>query len=436
MPRFDDTNPHTDSFCLQYNRVPGGRGCSYNGCMVTPPRMLYLDHNATTPLLPRAALAMRHAEQRAFANPASQHAAGRQARLVVEETREQIMHLLGAGPQDQLVFTSGGTEANNLALLGMARAAEQNSSVHRRSEESGPLGIVISSIEHPSVIGAADELSRRGWEVARLPVDANGVIQLAAFEGLLTPSTRLVSVMLGNNETGVLQPLHEIAATVRAAESRFGTRICLHADAVQAVGKVPVDFLALGVDALSFTAHKLHGPRGIGGLLLSANTPIAPMLHGGFQQAGLRPGTESPELAAGLAAALADSAEEGLARTARMTALRDRFENGVVSVWPSAVVNGAGAARLPHTSNVAFPGIDRQALLMALDLAGVCCSTGSACASGSSEPSPVLLAMGCPPEIVGSSLRFSLGALTSESDIDEAILRLGRTLACWKGASS
>jgi cysteine desulfurase len=383
---------------------------------------IYLDNNATTLILPEVAQAMAECFAAGYANPASQHAPGRRARAVLEDAREGIGRLLGADLSgvnaDRVVFTSGGAEANNLAVRGLAQA--------NSAAAAGRL--VISAIEHPSVVGPAEHLAAQGWRLDRLGVDAEGVAEIDDL--VLDEETRLVSIMLGNNETGVLQPVAEAAARCRA------TGVLCHTDAVQAVGKAPVDFRALGVDALSCAAHKFHGPRGIGVLIVRHDAPLGPILYGGFQQAGLRPGTESVALAVGMHRALQIWDEEQPARTARMTALRDRLEAALGEGWPEAVINGRQAARLPHTSSVAFPGLDRQALAMALDQAGVACSTGSACASGSSEPSPVLLAMGCPEAVVEGSLRLSLGALTTVEEVDDAARRILRVCNMLRGEKS
>lgn len=372
---------------------------------------IYLDNNATTRMDPRVADTMRACAVAGHGNPASPHAHGRRARRVVEEARESIGRLLGCHQADihadRVLFTSGGTEANNLAILGLAGPPRSR--------------VIVSAIEHPSIAGPAERLVRLGHDVQRLRVTSAGIVDVKHLDELLTadaPRTSLVSVMLGNNETGVIQPVAEIATRCARAD------VALHTDAVQAVGKIPVHFRQLGVTALSLTAHKFHGPRGIGALIVRHDAPLEPILFGGFQQAGLRPGTESPELAIGLRTALELWSTEADARAARMARLRDRFENQLRAARPEIVVIGADSSRLPHTSNIAFPGIDRQSLLMALDLAGVSCSTGSACASGSSEPSPVLLAMGLPKPLVDGSLRFSLGAETTESEIDQAVERI------------
>jgi cysteine desulfurase len=371
---------------------------------------IYLDHNATTPLLPEVADAMRDAALRYAGNPASQHELGRQARRAVEAARSRVAELLGAAADDAVILTSGGTEANNLALRGLGREA--------RTSNVAPPRLVISALEHPSVARTAERLADEGWRVDRLPADSSGVVQVDALPPLLGPTVRLASIMLASNETGVLQPLAEIAALCRER------RIPLHTDAAQVVGKLPVDFSALGVDALTLAAHKFHGPTGIGALVVRRGTALAPSLHGGFQQGGLRAGTESVALAVGMCAALEAAVREAVVRRQRLTALRDSLERQILAGDPRAVVIGAVAPRLPHTTNMAFPGLDRQALAMALDLAGVACSTGSACASGSSEPSPALVAMGLPDEQISSSLRFSLGATTTPGEVDEAARRI------------
>jgi cysteine desulfurase len=375
-------------------------------------RLLYLDHNSTTPMLSEVAEAMTRWQTDHFGNPASQHSIGRQARVALEDAREAIAHLLGANltgaRADRALFTSGGTEANNLALLGLAR-------IHDAAANE----LIISAIEHPSVVGPAEHLRSQGWVVQRLAVDRDGLADLDRLEGLLARGPKLCAVMFVNNETGVIEPIAEIAR--RCAS--FG--VALHTDAVQAVGKVAVDFRLLGASTMSVAAHKFHGPSGIGVLLARHDARLDPILFGGFQQQALRPGTESVALAVGMRAALAAWQREGAARGARIGQLRDRFEARLkVELGTHVIVNAGTAVRAPHTSNVAFVGRDRQALVMALDLAGVCCSTGSACASGSSEPSPVLAAMGVSDAVLRGSLRFSLGATTTEDEVDEAVERI------------
>ncbi len=377
----------------------------------------FLDHNATAPLAPEVADAMYDCLIAGLANPASQHAAGRFARRRLEEARQTVARILGAKTTgmdaDKVIFTSGGTESNNMALRGIAARAAQDSR-----------HIVISPIEHPSIAVLAEQLVREGYEVDRLPIDSAGIVSVDALSDLIRPDTRLVSVMLGNNETGVVEPIQGLAAVCHAQG------VPLHTDAVQCVGKVPVDFTALGASAMSATAHKFHGPLGIGVLIVRHDTVVDPLLVGGFQQAGMRAGTEPVALAVGMAAALELYQREANARFHRMTELRNQFESLVLKGVSEAQVIAADVERLPHTSNIAFIGFDRQALAMALDTAGVACSTGSACASGSSEPSPVLLAMGCDLAVVRGSLRFSVGAFTTIAEITQAAERI--CLCCTK----
>ncbi len=281
-----------------------------------------------------------------------------------------------------------------------------------------PPGLIISSFEHPSITACAEHLAQNGVEVKKLRATSEGYVVEDDLFDLLDASTRLLSVMLANNETGVIQNLVKIASMCRSRG------VLLHTDAVQAIGKIPVDFRALEVDALSLTAHKFHGPLGIGALVVRHGVSLEPSLHGGFQQSALRPGTESVALAMGMQVALEFAVSELDARRTRMTALRSSLERQIGADYPRAVVIGAASERLPHTSNIAFVGLDRQALVMAFDLAGVACSTGSACASGSSEPSPTLVAMGLPDEQISSSVRFSVGAATTPAEIDEAARRI------------
>jgi cysteine desulfurase len=393
------------------------------GPTMSPPP-IYLDHNATSPLSPAVAEAMAEFRRRGHANPASQHGAGREARRVLEQCRERVAHLVGADTEslrgDSVVFTSGGTEANALAILGLAEAAGGAS----------PGRLIVSAIEHPSVAESASALEQRGWRVDRLGVDPTGAVRLEELERLLAtpPRPAVVSLMLGNNETGVLQPVREAAVLCLQAG------VPLHTDAVQAVGKIPVLFRELGVAALTLTAHKFNGPLGVGALVVRSGVAVAPQLFGGRQQGGLRPGTEPVELVVGLATGLAEAVGDA-ARAERMAALRDRLELGLRSAGVNIEVVGGLAARLPHTSCLALEGVDRQAMLMALDLAGVACSTGSACASGSSEPSPVLLAMGLDSAVVGSALRFSLGATTTGAEIDDAVGRISRVYRALYGSN-
>ncbi|WP_442483508.1 cysteine desulfurase family protein [Aeoliella sp. SH292] len=379
---------------------------------------VYLDNNATTPIAPEVVEAMAEAMRARYANPASQHEAGRTARRVIERARERIVELLGGQTggrtPDRLIFTSGGTEANNLALFGLAAIAERH--------HPGPHQLVVSPIEHPSVTAATDQLAPRGWKVDRLSVDSSGRILPESLAEVAGENLRIVAAMLGNNETGVLQPIAELAGLAAARGA------ALHTDAVQAVGKIDVQFGELGATTLSFTAHKFHGPLGIGGLLVKGDTQLSPQLFGGFQQAGLRPGTESVPLVVGMLTALELWHAERQERYQHLASLRDQFELQICADLPYARVVGQGAERLPHTSNIAFVGLDRQALFVALDMAGVACSTGSACASGSSEPSPVLMAMGCEEGVIRGSLRFSFGRFSTPQEVADGARRI--LLAC------
>jgi cysteine desulfurase len=374
------------------------------------PTPIYLDNNSTTPLLPEVRAAMIAAMEAGYVNPASQHQPGQRARRALEEAREEILQLLGAntcGMQaDRLIFTSGGTEANNLLLRGWLAAS--------------PGRLIVSRLEHPSVLGVAEHLATRGIQVDYLRATTSGTIDLDHAQELLTqtPKPSLVCVMRANNETGVIQPLPELAALCQARN------VPLVTDAAQAIGKVAVDLDALGVAALTLAPHKFHGPLGIGALLLRGDAKLEPLLYGGFQQEGLRPGTESVPLAIGLATALRLASEQLPAREAHLRMLRDEFERLLRAELPEIVINGESAPRLPNTSNIAFLGLDRQELLLALDMAGIACSTGSACASGSSEPSPVLVAMGLPEAVILGSLRLSFGALNTAAEAAEAARRI------------
>jgi cysteine desulfurase len=374
---------------------------------------IYLDHNATTPLLPAAAAAMARCQAEVCGNPASQHAAGRRARRVLEEARDKIGRLLGADldrfEADRVIFTSGGTESNHLALFGLA-------GIGRAGDRPGRA--IVSAIEHPSVVGPARWLARHGWQIDWLGALVDGRIDADALPALLRPETRFVSAMLGNNETGVLQPI------ARLAEHCSAAGVALHVDAAQVVGKAPVDFRALGVDLMTVAAHKFHGPVGIGALVARHGIELTPLMFGGFQQEGLRPGTESVALAAGMHAALDACSRDLIEFAERVGRLRDEYERALTAECPELIVHGAAAERLPHTSSIAFPGVEGQELMVALDLAGICCSTGSACASGSSEASPTLVAMGVEKGLAESSLRFSFGRGTTAAEGAQAACRI------------
>jgi cysteine desulfurase len=363
---------------------------------------IYLDNNATTPLLPAVWDAMRPYAVEAYGNPASAHHFGRRARQALEDARERVAALLGAGP-DEVVFTSGATEANNLALFGLAG--------------DPPARLVASPVEHPSVAEPLRQLAAAGFTLDWLPVDAAGVVPADALPD--PPSDiRIVAVMLANHETGAVQP-------VRALAGRLVGRAAFHCDATQAVGKLPVCFHDLGVTSLSLSAHKFHGPKGVGALLLRRGAKLRPRAWGGHQQQGRRPGTEPVALAVGLSVALDLACREMDARAAAVLRLRERFLAGLRAAAGPLALNGPASGGVPHTANVSFPGLKADALLMALDLAGVACATGSACSSGSLLPSPVLQAMGAPDAVLHSAMRFSLSALNTEAEIDEAVRWIG-----------
>lgn len=377
----------------------------------TPDDSIYLDHNATTPVRPEVADVVRESSLRYAANPASQHSAGRLARRALEDARQKVGELLGARMSgmdaDRVIFTSGGTEAANLAVFGLTAVARRTG---KRNH------FVTTGIEHPCVLEAADQLHEA--EVEHLSANVDGIVEAASVRRALRPETAAVSVMLANNETGVVQPIAAMASLCA------DQGIAMHCDAAQAIGKLPVSFADLGLSAMSLAAHKFYGPLGIGALVLRHGVALEPALFGGHQQAGLRPGTETVALAVGLCQALALSLDELAGESIRLAKLRDQLEQALTNAMPNTIVIGANAVRLPNTSNIAFVGLNRQALLMALDQAGIACSSGSACASGSSEPSPALLAMGLKKELLESSIRFSLGRSTTTAEVDEACRRI------------
>jgi cysteine desulfurase len=362
---------------------------------------IYLDNNATTPLLPAVWESMRPYLTDAFGNPASAHAIGRRARRALEDARETIAGHLGADAEE-VIFTSGATEANNLALFGLC------------GEPPGHL--LASPIEHPSVAEPLRKLAENGFALDLLPVDRHGFVSTSALVEYLRPDSRLIAVMLANHETGVLQPIRALT-DVLDGRSRF------HCDATQAVGKIPVEFHDLSVDTLASSAHKFHGPKGIGALLLRRGVKISPRTWGGHQQHGRRPGTEPVALAVGFACALDCACREMKDRLAHVRRLREHFLAQLRSNTSPIVLNGPDDG-IPHTLNLSFPGIKADLLLMNLDLAGIACSTGSACSSGSLLPSPVLQAIGASEEVLHSAMRFSLSPLLTEHDIEEAARRI------------
>ena len=365
--------------------------------------MIYLDYNATTPLCPPALEAMRPFLERDYGNPSSVHAAGREARAGIDDARDQLAALLGAKPHE-LIFTSGGTESNNLAVLGLARA-----------HCSRGRHLICAATEHHAVLNAFEYLGRReGFEVTFLEVDSVGRIELEDLAGAIRSDTILVSIMTANNETGVLQPIDDIGQIC----AERGT--LLHSDMVQSFGKTETRLNLAGLAAASFAAHKFHGPKGAGLLYLRAGVPIEPMQFGGAHENQRRPGTENVSAIAGMAAAAQWASQDRVTEQARQGALRDRLWIKISEACPTAIQNGDPTNRLANTLNVSFPRISSETILMALDLEGVCASSGSACMVGSVVASHVLLAMGLPVELAGSAIRFSLAHETTEEEIDRA----------------
>jgi cysteine desulfurase len=365
---------------------------------------VYLDHNATTPVEPEVLDAMLPYFSGDYGNASSIHTFGQRARSGVETAREQVAALIGARPQE-IVFTSGGTEADNHAIFGIAEAS------------TVPAHIITTSIEHEAVLHTCQSLENRGVSVTYLPVDRDGQIDLAALsENLkLHRETVLITVMHANNELGSVQPLEEIGRIAGDADVYF------HTDAVQSAGKIPIDVNAMKIDLLSLSGHKLYAPKGIGAIYIRGGTRLRQLLYGGRHQRGFRPGTENVAGIVGLGKA-AQIAKASLAEDAtRVSALRDTLEQALLRRVPDSRVSGGGARRTPNTTNILFPGIEGEALVIALDLKGLACSTGAACSSGAVEPSHVLTAIGLPADEARASLRFSLGRHTAPADIDFAL---------------
>ncbi len=416
-----------------------------------PSAPIYLDYNATAPLLPAALEAMQRALAERPGNPSSPHRFGQAARDALETARSALAARLGFSRREWL-FTSGGTESNNAALRWLADLPELTAARGERSPElsaardqSSPVHLITTPIEHPSLLRCAEWLAARGVAVSMLPVAADGVVQAESLAALLRPETRLVSVMAANNETGVVQPLERIGALVRDARAGGrAPRVLLHTDAVQAFGRVPLALKEWGFDAATVAAHKLGGPLGIGALAVRENAGLPGFvgfpgfLLGGKQERGRRAGTESVALAAGFAAAAEWVCLRLPEQAARLAALRDRLERSLSDV-PGFFVSGAGAPRVPNTSNLGFAGVAAESLVVALDLEGIAVSTGSACSSGALEPSHVLTAMGLPEERVRGALRISLGWGTTEAEVErcaEVLRAQVRRLRGADGASS
>src|ERR1700674_5363732 len=373
---------------------------------------VYLDYNATTPVEPEVLDAMLPYFSGEFGNAASIHTPGQRARAAVETAREQVATLIGARPQE-IVFTSGGTESDNHAVFGVVGQAFLPVS-SRRDADSLP-HVITTAIEHEAVLNACQALEKSGVRVTYLATNPEGQIDLGELRRAIRPETVLITVMHANNELGTVQPLEEIGRIAKERDIYF------HTDAVQSAGKLPIDVNALQVDLLGLSGHKFYAPKGVGALYIRGGTRLRQLLYGGHHQRGFRPGTENVAGIVGLGKA-AEIAHKSFVRDAeRVSALRNKLEQGLLARVPHARVNGGAASRTPNTTNLVFPGIEGEALLIALDLKGLACSTGAACSSGAVEPSHVLTAIGLPPEEARASLRFSLGRHTTSADIDFAL---------------
>ncbi len=375
---------------------------------------IYLDNNATTPVFPEVLHCMTDAWGTAFANPGSQHSYGREARRVLENSRESIADILNADASE-VIFTSGGTESINMAIHGFTLG------------RSGT--IAITAGEHPATLMSCERARQHGWQIVTIPVDAQGRIDETGLPMLPWKDIKLVCVILAHNETGVIQNVSPLAKLCRE------NGVALLLDAVQAVGKIPVDFQNLGATAVAFGAHKFHGPRGVGGLLLMRGVRLPPFLEGGHQEHGRRAGTEPVPLIAGMAKALQLWSADSRYRSDRIRTLRDHLQQELIRRCSPVVVHGANAERLMNTLSIAFPGIPGEAMLVNLHLEGVACSLGSTCASGSAQAAPSLLAMGVDPEVCKSSVRFSLAIQNSAEEIAEAANRIAAVVARMRGMS-
>jgi len=379
---------------------------------------VYLDYNATTPVDPQVLDAMIPYFSADFANASSIHSPGQRARAAVETAREQVAALVGAKPQE-IVFTSGGTESDNHAIFGVLAAKVGQTLLSVSSTQVAtsvpPFHLITTAIEHEAVLNACQALETQGATVTYLPVNREGLVDPDSLERAIRPETILISVMHANNELGAVQPLEEIGRIARQH------KIYSHADAVQSAGKIPIDVNTLNVDLLSLSGHKLYAPKGVGALYIRSGTRLKQFLYGGHHQRGARPGTENVAGIVGLGKAAEIARISLAADAARISALRDRLERGILERIPKTRVNAVSAPRTPNTTNIQFAGIGGEALVIALDLKGLACSAGAACSSGAVEPSHVLTAIGLSQEEAKSSLRFSLGRHTTESEIDFAL---------------
>lgn len=378
---------------------------------------VYLDNSATTAMSPEVIEAMLPYFSDEMGNAQSVHSFGQRSKAALEKARRQVAELLNASPTE-IVFLSGGTEADNFAIRGIAEA-------HRDRGNH----IITTQIEHPAVLSTCEALEKTGFRVTYLPVSREGLVHISDVRDAISEDTTLISVMLANNETGTIQPIEEIAKIGAEARATGRRQLYLHTDAVQAVGKIPIDVERSGTDLLSLSAHKIHGPKGVGALFVRKGTHLSKLLHGGHHERDRRAGTENVPGIVGFGRAAEMARVQLDERMTRMRELRDYLERRVMSLVSDVSVNGDRGRRVPNISNLSFDGVDGESLLIALDLKGIAVSTGSACASGSLEPSHVLQALGLSREEVRGSLRFSLSAYTTREEIDYAVSILSETVA-------
>jgi cysteine desulfurase len=368
---------------------------------------IYLDHNATTPLDPVVADRMAQALRDVWGNASSVHHFGQQAKAALDEARASVSSLLSADPSE-IVFTAGGTEADNIAIRGAAEALEASGRKH----------LITCGIEHEAVLNTMKAMARRGWRVTTLPVDSSGIVAVDALRDAISDDTALVSIMHANNEIGTVQPIAELAAVAHERGALF------HTDAVQSAGKLPLDVRALGIDMLSIAAHKFYGPKGAGALWVRRGVRLLPFMTGGRQERNRRAGTENVPALVGLGVAAELCRRKIDTEGPRLSALRDRLEAGIVSSIAGTERNGAASPRVPNTTNISVERVEAESLLIGLDLAGIAVSSGSACSSGTLEPSHVLKAMGYPHARTLGSIRFSLGAANTDADVDRVLQAL------------
>jgi cysteine desulfurase len=380
---------------------------------------IYLDHNATTPVDPVAAQAMIGALQDLFGNASSVHYYGQRAKAAIDAARSAVAELVGAEPSE-IIFTSGGTEADNFAIRGVAEALEGTGRKH----------LITCGIEHEAVLNTFKALAKRGWKTTVLPLDQTGVLVPDRLREAMTDDTALVSVMHANNEIGTIQPIAELAAIAHGRGALF------HTDAVQSTGKIPVSVRALGVDLLAMSAHKFYGPKGAGALWVKRGVRLSPFLSGGKQERNRRAGTENVPGVIGMGVAAQRAMQKMEVEGERLSALRDRLEAGILAAVPNTEVNGARDARVPNTTNISFERIEAESLLIALDLEGVAVSTGSACSSGTLEPSHVLKAMNLSSHRAQNSIRFSLGVTNTDEQIDHVLSILPRVVTKLRSLSA